>query len=223
MIQSYKNNAYYTHQPYLIEMLKNTNGNILECGCGDGSTLIIKEEIKNTNRKLVSIESNLEWFNKYKDLANASHELYYINAGNNDTMETGETWIQFIKSNILDDFDIVFIDSSPWLSRVACLNHYLNQSKIIIIHDFDYFPNNNILGFVTSKERKYYKGKYHEKITCNLDSVVKNYKLFYPPDEYFLGMTGPPTLICSNIMSTTEFQSLMDIIEPNIDAYYKSL
>ena len=96
MIQTYQNHAYYTHQPYLIEMLKNTNGNILECGCGDGSTLIIKEEIKNTNRKLVSIESNLEWFNKYKDLANASHKLYYINAGNNDTMETGETWFNLL-------------------------------------------------------------------------------------------------------------------------------
>jgi len=220
---TYKNHGFYTHQPYLSEMIKNTNGNILECGCGDGSTLMIKEEIKNTNRKLVSIESNLEWFNKYKDLADTSHELYYINAGNTDTMETGDKWVQFIKENISHDFDIVFIDSSPWLSRVSCLNHYLNLSKIIIIHDFDYFPGNNILGFVTSKQTNYYNGKYHERITCNLDDIVKNYKLFYPPDEYFFGTSGPPTLICSNIMSTTEFQSLMDIIEPNIDAYYKSL
>jgi hypothetical protein len=43
---TYKDNAYYTHQPIFIEILKKTTGNILECGCGDGSTLMIKEEIK---------------------------------------------------------------------------------------------------------------------------------------------------------------------------------
>jgi hypothetical protein len=217
---TYKDNAYYTHQPIFIEILKKTTGNILECGCGDGSTLMIKEEIKNTNRKLVSIESNLEWFNKYKQLADDSHELYYIDAGSNDNIETGNNWVNFIKQNDFDDFEIVFIDSAPWSSRIACLHHYLNHSKIIMIHDFDYFPINNILGSVTSKETKYHNGKYNSKITCNLDDIVRNYKLFYPPDDYFIGLTGPPTLVCSNIMNETEFQSLIDTIEKNIGSYY---
>lgn len=219
-METYKTHPYYTHQPYFIEIIKFTNGNILECGCGDGSTLMIKDQIKNTNRKLISLESNLEWLNKYKHLADSSHELYHIEAGNDDNIETGNKWVEFINQNILNDFDIVFLDSSPWLSRKCCFDYYLNKAKIIIIHDFDYFPINNIIGNVINNEVKNYNNKRQEKITCNLNGIVKNYKLFYPPDEYFAYLTGPPTLVCSNIMDDSEFQTLINTIEQNLNLYY---
>ena len=219
-MDTYKTHPFYTHQPFFIEIIKNTTGDILECGCGDGSTKMIKEQIKNSNRKLISLESNLEWLNKYKHLADSFHELYHINAGNDDNIETGNKWVEFIKENKLNDFDIVFIDSSPWLSRKCCFDYYLNKAKIIIIHDFDYFPNNNIIGNVINKEIKYFNNKYREKIDCNLDGIVKNYKLFYPPDDYFPSSTGPPTLVCSNIMDNDEFHTLIKTIESNINSYY---
>jgi hypothetical protein len=219
-MDTYKTHPYYTHQPFFIEIIKNTSGNILECGCGDGSTKMIKEQIKNTNRKLISLESNLEWLNKYKHLADEFHELYHIDANNDDNLETGNKWVEFIKQHKLNDFEIVFIDSSPWLSRKCCFDYYLDKSKIIIIHDFDYFSCHNIIGSVINKETKYHNGKYQEKINCNLDGIVKNYKLFYPPDEYFAGPTGPPTLVCSNIMNDNDFQTLIKNIEMNMKLYY---
>lgn len=219
-METYKTHQYYTHQPFFIEIIKLTSGNILECGCGDGSTKMIKEQIKNTNRKLVSLESNLGWLNKYKHLADSFHDLYNVEATNDNNIETGNKWVEFIKQNNLNDFEIVFLDSSPWLSRKCCFDYYLNKSKIIIIHDFDYFPNNNIIGSVINKEIKYYNGKRQEKINCNLDGIVKNYKLFYPPDEYFPGLTGPPTLVCSNIMDDLDFKTLIETIELNISSYY---
>jgi hypothetical protein len=148
------------------------------------------------------------------------HKLYHIEAGNDDNLETGNKWVKFIEQNNLNDFEIVFLDSSPWLSRKCCFDYYLNKAKIIIIHDFDYFPNNNIIGSVINKETKYYNGKYQEKINCNLEGIVKNYKLFYPPDKYFPGSTGPPTLVCSNIMNDYDFQTLIHKIEQNINFYY---
>lgn len=219
-MESYKTHPYYTHQPYFIEVLKYTTGNILECGCGDGSTKMIKEKIKNTDRKFTSLESNLDWLNKFKHLADLSHDLYHIDAGNDDNLETGNKWVEFIKQNNLNNFEIVFLDSSPWLSRKCCFDYYLDKAKIIIIHDFDYFPNNNIIGKVSNREIKYHNGKYQEKIFCNLDGIVKNYKLFHPPDDYFAGSTGPPTLICSNIMDDEEFKTLIINIEQNINSYY---
>ena len=173
-MDTYKTHPYYTHQPFFIEILKNTSGNILECGCGDGSTLMIKEQIKNTNRKLVSLESNLEWLNKYVHLADSSHTLYHIHAGNDDNIETGNKWVEFIKQNKLHDFDVVFIDSSPWMSRKCCFEYYLNLSEIIIIHDFDYFPINNIIGKVINEEITHNNGKSQRKIKCDLDGIVKN-------------------------------------------------
>ena len=219
-MQTYKTHAFYTHQPFFIEILKHTYGDILECGCGDGSTIMIKEQIKNTNRKLVSLESDLNWLNKYNHLASPLHTFYHIDAGNDDTIETGNKWVEFIVKNNLKNFEIVFIDSSPWLSRKSCFDYYLNRTKIIIFHDFDYFPINNIIGKVINKENTYYNNTYLEKINCNLDSVVKNYKLFYPPYKYFAGQSGPPTLVCSNIMDTDDFNSLIKTIEENISAYY---
>lgn len=213
---SYKDHPYYTHQPFFIEVLKNTQGNILECGCGDGSTLMIKDCIKNTDRQLVTLESDLNWLNKYTHLANSSHTLYHVDADNIDRLETGNKWVDFIKQNNLNDFEIVFLDSSPWLSRVCCFNYFLDKAKVIIIHDFDYFPENNIIGTVVSRQIQDDK----VKIVCNLDGVVKNYKLFYPPYAYFAGRTGPPTLVCSNIMDDNEFQNLINKIEQNLSKYY---
>jgi len=211
---------FYTHQPFFLEILKHTTGDILECGCGEGSTPMIKEEIKNTGRKLVSLESNLEWLNRYTHLSDENHLLYHVDANNEDTIETGNAWVEFIKKNKLDNFEIVFIDSSPWSSRKSCFDYFLNKVKIIIFHDFDYYPNNNIIGNVIKREETYSKGKHQVKIACDLTGIVKNYKLFYPPDEYFAGSTGPPTLICSNIMDDDEFRELMNTIEKNVVSYY---
>ncbi len=219
-MESYKTHPYYTHQPFFIEIIKFINGNILECGCGDGSTKMIKEQIKTTNRKLVSLESNLEWLNKYKHMGDEFHNLYHIEASNDNTLETGNKWVEFIKQNNLNDFQIVFLDSSPWLSRKCCFDYYLNIAKIIIIHDFDYFAINNIIGSAINKETKYHNGKNQQKIICNLDGIVKNYKLFYPPDEYFPAPSGPPTLVCSNIMNDDDFQTLIKTLEVNVKSYY---
>ena len=220
---TYKDHGFYTHQPYLMEVLKTTTGNILECGCGDGSTYMIKKHIHDTanrctsNRQLVSLESNLEWLNKYTHLADANHQLYHVATDGTDCLETGNKWVTFIKTLEIKDFEMVFLDSSPWMSRKCCFDYFLNKAKIIIIHDFDYFPNNNIIGTTISKTNV--DGK--EKIVCDLTGIVKNYRLFYPPYKYFIGLTGPPTLICSNIMEKDEFDALMNVIETNEASYYE--
>ena len=143
---TYKDHPYYTHQPFFIEVLKNTSGDILECGCGDGSTVMIRDNIEGTNRKLVSLENDLEWMNKYTYLEDNSHSFQYIEADNIDCVKTGAKWIEFIVKNNLNAFEVVFIDCNPWLARKAVFEHFKDKAKIIIIHDFDYFSNNNLIG-----------------------------------------------------------------------------
>ena len=122
-MDSYKNHPFYTHQPFLIEILKKTTGNVLECGCGDGSTKVIKEHLK--GGKLYSLESNLEWLNKFTHLESDSHKLYHVPASNEDTPETGKVWVDFIKNTIGEiPFEVVFIDSSPWLSRKYVFDYF---------------------------------------------------------------------------------------------------
>jgi hypothetical protein len=214
---SYKTHPFYTHQPYLLEVLRNTSGDILECGCGEGSTQLIRKYIKGTNRKLVSIESDLEWLNKYRHLQDESHLLYHVPANNEDSMATGHVWTSFIASELSDrQFDVVFIDSTPWLSRKCIFEYFKLKSRIILIHDFDYFPNNGLIGKTVYKEKN--QGK--EMITCDLSEEVKNYKLYYPPYTHFPSATGPPTLVCSDILTNTEFTELTSTIDKAIPSYY---
>ena len=206
---TYKSHPYYTHQPFLKEILKNTSGDILECGCGDGSTLFIKECIKGTDRKLVTLESDTDWLNKYTYLHSELHQLYPIDATNDDTDENAKRWVDFIDSKLKNTtFEVVFIDCSPWLSR-----------KHIFIHDFDYFPNKNLIGTTVLKEnlRRKDSNLIYEKIQIDMEP---NFKLYYPPFEFFVGETGPPTLVFSKVLSKIDFDNLIEIIDKNIPKYY---
>ena len=136
--------GFYTHQPYFKEILKNTTGNILECGCGDGSTLMIRDHIRGTNRKLVSLESNLEWLNKYTHLADDQHLLQHVDADNEDCYETGDKWVEHIEANNLTDFEVVFLDSTPWLSRKCCFDFFLD---IVLNHNKNILSNTNMILF----------------------------------------------------------------------------
>ena len=215
---TYKSHPYYTHQPFFSEVLKNTSGNILECGCGDGSTLFIKETIKNSQRKIITLESDKSWLNKYLKYENDLHKLYHIDATNEDTDENAKKWVDFIDSNFKDiTFEIVFIDCSPWLSRKHIFEYFKNKSNFIIIHDFDYFPNKNIIGTTISKEnfKRTSNNINYEKIQMDMEPY---FKLYYPPSEFFVGETGPPTLIFNK--NKEDFDKIKNIIDKNIKNYY---
>lgn len=208
--------SFGTHKPVLIELVKNTTGNIIECGCGNSSTILIKELIKNTNRILISLESNLEWYNKFKHLENDNHKLFYIDIGNEDNENTGKYWTNFIKNNNFINglsFDICFIDQSPWTARTYTMNYFKNICPYLIVHDVDYFPLNNKWGNIKKEYSLINKHNYKIiKRDMDFSDVVINFKVFYPPDEYFAYKTGPPTLLCSNIISSEDFHIMCNQI-----------
>lgn len=212
-----KNDPFGTHRPCLIDLIKNTTGNIIECGCGYSSTVLIKELIKNTDRKLISLESNLEWLNKFKHLEDDNHKLFYINAGNVDNDSTAQKWINFIKNNQLIsslDFEVCFIDQSPWTARTHTLNYFKNKCPYIIVHDVDYFPLNNKWGKAVRVP-----GTENKKVyIMDFSDTIKNFMVYYPPLKYFAGPTGPPTLLCSNLLPEIEFNKMCENI--NYDKYY---
>ena len=214
---NYINNPYATHQPTLLEILKITSGNIIELGCGDGSTKLIRDYIdnQNINRKLYSLESNKSWLDKYENLGNENHKLYYVDASNVDNDSTGEKWVNFIENSDIKDveFEVCFIDQSPWTARTHTLNYFKNKCKFIIVHDVDYFPANKKWGTIIDSERQGNKVKYN----MNFSDIILNHRVFYPPFSKFAGPTGPPTLLCSNLLNKEEFNN----ININIDKYYE--
>lgn len=209
-----KSDGFGTHRPCLVDLIKQTTGNIIECGCGNSSTVLIKELIKNTDRKLISLESNLSWLNKFKHLEDENHKLFHINAGNIDNDNTGKIWTDYIENNSLIkslDFEVCFIDQAPWTARTHTLNYFKDKCPFIIVHDVDYFPCSNKWG----KATKLPSPPQYNVYDFDFSDILKHYHVFYPPLKYFAGSSGPPTLLCSNIVDKKYFDEVVANIDYN--------
>ena len=169
--------SYITHQKFLKHYLEKTTGNVLELGCGFGSTPLILETIKNTNRKLVSVDNNLEWINKMKT---------YCPENDNHTYIFTDNWQKTISNLTNQKWSIVFIDQNPWEARAMSLYAFKNIADYVIVHDVDYFPKRNIFG------------NYISAFDFDFSNEFKHWKLYYP-DKPFPYPTGPPTLVGSNL------------------------
>lgn len=181
-----------THQPFLRVYIERTDGNILEFGTGNFSTTFILDYLDiynkthNTNRKLISIENNLQWLNKMKELhpENKNHQYIYVD-------ESKYSYTDFIHNFPKYDWSIVFIDQTPWEARNITMQHFKDSAKYILIHDVDYFPKNNIFGSVINNDEN--------SSSYNFDDICpsRNWKLYYPLTPYPV-KTGPPLLVFSN-------------------------
>ena len=126
----YDIDPFATHQPLLIWAAENTIGNILELGCGDNSTELLRLFLINSSRTLVSVESIEEWFQKYKQFEQNNHSVLFA-----------EDWFKTIdKLSEKDDWSLVFIDQWPYEARKYSLEKFIDKTEYIVIHDSDHFP-----------------------------------------------------------------------------------
>lgn len=169
--------SYLTHQKFLKFYTSKTTGDILELGVGFGSTPLLKEIAKSQNRKLVSVDNNLEWINKMKETCpeDSLHTYIYTNnwCGTISDLAKRSNW------------SIVFIDQHPWEARAISLYAFREISDYVIVHDVDYFPKITAFGNVVSEW------------VFDFSKEFTNWKVYYPPLP-FPYPTGPPTLVGTN-------------------------
>lgn len=178
------NDPYATHQPFLKKLLALDNPNnlpILELGSGFGSTPILHEHCSQAKIELKTLDNNIEWLSKMKDLHPENEHHKYI-----EVLD----WYMSLSELLNQKYFLVFIDQAPWEARTLSLQLFKNISEYVLIHDCDYFPTNKIWGNVISPilgpdnpgSRDY-------------SDQFKNYKEVFP--EQWACPTGPPTLIGS--------------------------
>jgi hypothetical protein len=177
------NDSHATHQKFLEFYMLKTTGDILEFGCGNSSTGLIRNLIKGTSRKLISYENNKEWYDKMLiDLPpNETHQYIFVT-----------DWEYTIGTLPKIDYDntLVFIDQSPWDARRLTMEYFKNIAGYVLIHDVDYFNNNNIFGtFKIIKDQELPEYDYAD--------ISNNWKLYYP-EKPWPSPTGPPLLVFSN-------------------------
>lgn len=171
------NHPYYTHRKHLINSLnslsKKDKINILEFGVGEGSSFIFNEfALKNKNFNITAFETDHAWLNETKN----KYELnnYKFNHVNN--------WDELLTQENFDgEYDLVFIDQSPWEARIKTIDLLIKKSKIIILHDYDFYNKGLIENIFDVGENSFF-GKY---LSETISSQGFNEEL-------------PPTLVITN-------------------------
>jgi hypothetical protein len=115
-------NPYATHQPILLEVLKLTNGPVLEIGAGDYSTSLIHENCK---KLIITIDDNPEWLSKYEYLKGPLHRFKLFSK---------ENFKKFFDIDHIN-YGLVFIDASNWDERNYAVMAYRDTADYLVIHD----------------------------------------------------------------------------------------
>ena len=170
---------YGSHRLVLAEVLKRTTKPILELGAGDFSTPLIHIETK--SKKIVTIDDSKMWLSKFWRLETDWHKLMVL-----DEEETMEF---YKKDNV--KWGLVFIDNSTWELRFAAIMKYKDIADYIILHDCNYYPDNNIFGTTIEKINV----KFRRKGIRDYSDVFKYWIEFFMHGHR---MESPPTLLGSN-------------------------
>lgn len=127
---------YETHRPVLCEaVLRVSDGLILELGAGEGSTLPLHEVSLATGRRIITLESDHEWFERFEHLRSHSHTIEHVRSWTEiDLVRLGE-------SGELP-YAIAFVDHAPVERRVIDIAKLAKLAKLVVAHDTnseDYF------------------------------------------------------------------------------------
>lgn len=111
--------AYATHQAALIKAALETDGDILELGCGDYSTPLLSVIAQHRGNKLVVKSSDPFWASQFSDIA----EVDLVDWA---TWEPEGQW-----GLVLLDNEQLTYDRIKWLPKLAKI------AKVIVMHDAD--------------------------------------------------------------------------------------
>lgn len=116
-----------THMTMLIKVLQNSEGSVMELGGGPFSTPLLHWLCKMQNRKLVTYESDPQYYRLCRGFQSHLHRVRFI-----------EDW----DTIPLEKWGVIFIDHHPDKRRVVDLIKFKDHADYLVMHD-------------TEKEEKY--------------------------------------------------------------------
>lgn len=177
------NAEFATHQPVLLRVLRETTGNVLELGCGNGSTPLIHAFSVKYGRTVVSVDSDASFVNMFSKYKSDLHSF-----------QVSRNWTQTLTECAKRSWDVVLIDHGSWESRAEAFRLLKPVAKYLVLHDCDYFPEHGLLG------------RSIHKLVDEADRGQRDYssdvaysKEYFPIQ--FKYRTGPPTLLASDTLS----------------------
>jgi hypothetical protein len=123
---------YSTHQEALIKAIAETDGAIVEFGCGYYSTPLLHS----LDRFVVSLESRKLWFEKFKHYDCKNHRVILLN-----------NWDDFYNLYPSPKWGLAFIDHEPTERRLVELQKLSGLADVIVCHDSETYPEDAFNGF----------------------------------------------------------------------------
>ena|SRR5688572_399421 len=110
-----------SYLPLLWEALQVTDGEVIELGMGDISTIKLHEVCK--GRGLYSYDSNLGWYRKFEYLRNSKHHIEYT-----------QDWLEPIQRHRYT-IGVLFSDEAPGFIRKYNIAMFAQNAQVIVFHD----------------------------------------------------------------------------------------
>lgn len=116
---------YATHQPTLFRTVLRSSGDVLELGMGNYTTPILHELCAPAGRRLVSVESSMDWLKQFLYLGQTSfHEFKVVSQ-----------WFEFRLEEA--HWGVVLVDHEPYTGRGREIARARRCADYIVIHDTD--------------------------------------------------------------------------------------
>lgn len=119
----YNGQTFSTHLPYLLKAVELTEGPVLELGAGEGSTPALHEACKG-RRLLVTVENNVEYIEKFAQLASEDHKFeHLVDPATTEWLSADKKW------------GVVFVDHMPGETRGRAIQLAAHSADYICVHD----------------------------------------------------------------------------------------
>jgi len=155
-----------THMPVLVTAVMNTNGPVLELGCGDYSTPLLHAICMAQNRYLLTTESDKQWQSLFLDLDIENRHDFRL-------VKNFDDW-----DNVGGDkhWSVIFIDHAPYNRRILDIKRLRNNTEIFVIHDAEQ-PGYGYEPYVSSFKYKFVYKRYKHQ-TMIVSDTINVAKLF---------------------------------------------
>lgn len=113
-----------SHLVPLMACVTATRGAVLEVGVGNWSTPLLHCYCAAGGRKLVSVDENRTWAEKYADFRVCGHEV------------RGVQYNSFLPEAAKQQWSVVFLDQSPGWRRAEDALLFLDSADFVLSHDY---------------------------------------------------------------------------------------
>lgn len=121
---------YITHQPLLILVMEASKdmGDVLELGCGLGSTVLLHGLCDLQGRCLCSLDIEDTWLRIFRRYKTPWHTFRKVNNWRN-------------LPEYKQDWGLVFVDQSPITDRGPTIKMLRERTKVFVLHDVNHLWN----------------------------------------------------------------------------------